>query len=736
MSIRSLVASYTQIKDTPQGFGVAGRAGLGIVVAVVTALLLTLAFGAGQPLLGHVPAAAGDSLVRQILAQVSEDSIRTTIQRLQDFNTRYSYAPGCSLAAEYILRRFLEAGIEAEYHRYEIPACAGDLCVLPGGEVWLVDTLGTMLRSRDRGTTWKEQLGLAYCHLFGLCFSDSAQGWAVGRSVFGGDAVILHSSDRGMNWAVQVGFERARLNRIAFLYQSHGWAAGSRNDSGFVVRTTDCGQTWSGRTTGTRGELRDVCFVDCAKGWAVGWEPDAKQALVQHTTDGGATWITQLRFAGRLGAVSFTAACAGWVVGGDTAGRPLAFHTSDAGLSWTDRSPTSGFTLRDAGFLDAGRGWCAGDSGFVFYTADTGRSWSWRRLGHRGLVALAVSDSLTLWLAGERDTVLVTTNRGASWSGCSPRSSYVWSNVLGRIDGTVSPDTIWMASAHYDSYSTDPCRLAPGADDDASGTAALVELARVLGPHRFRSSILLAAFSGEEQNFIGSGEYVRHILPTRPNIAGLLNLDMIGYRDRDWAIDVIADSSSESLADSVLALAAQYVPMLSVQKVVDPRMRYWDTNAFWDAGYRAVTLMEREFNPGYHTPGDTLGLLTMPFATDVTKSAAAVLATFARCVPGGVVEEGFTPYALRHTLEIRPNPFRNSVVLRTVCGMERSASLRIYDAEGRLVRSLLPSGMEGETDGVVWDCRDGRGRAVAEGVYFCRLVAAEQCLTKKLVLQR
>jgi photosystem II stability/assembly factor-like uncharacterized protein len=264
--------------------------------------LLALLLAASQS--GEPGVPVSDSIIREIVAEVSADSIRATIQALQSFVTRYSYAPGCSLAGDYVRERFDEAGLETEFHRYQVPALAADLCVLSdGGRGWMVDTLGTALYTNDGGESWVEQLGLDYHHLFGLCFPDSTHGWASGSAVFSGSAVILHTSDGGANWAVQTSFPEARLNKVVFLNRDRGWACGSSRDSAFVVRTTDRGRTWSARTLGVPGELRDLCFTDNSRGWAVGGEPFPPGAVVLRSGDGGVSWEVQLRTEGWFNAV-------------------------------------------------------------------------------------------------------------------------------------------------------------------------------------------------------------------------------------------------------------------------------------------------------------------------------------------------------------------------------------------------------------------------------------------------
>ena len=80
-------------------------------------------------------------------------------------------------------------------------------------------------------------------------------------------------------------------------------------------------------------------------------------------------------------------------------------------------------------------------------------------------------------------------------------------NVVATIKGTSDPDRIYIATGHYDSVNGDQKDIAgpaPGADDDASGTAVIMELARVLSQHPAKATIVLAAVSGEEQGLYGS----------------------------------------------------------------------------------------------------------------------------------------------------------------------------------------------------------------------------------------
>src|SRR5690606_21270242 len=97
-------------------------------------------------------------------------------------------------------------------------------------------------------------------------------------------------------------------------------------------------------------------------------------------------------------------------------------------------------------------------------------------------------------------------------------------NVIARLAGTTDADLVYVASSHFDSV-----RGGPGADDNSSGTTALLEAARVMATRPQPATIEFAFFTGEEAGLLGSREYVRRAVADGKRIVGALNNDMIGY---------------------------------------------------------------------------------------------------------------------------------------------------------------------------------------------------------------
>jgi hypothetical protein len=203
-------------------------------------------------------------------------------------------------------------------------------------------------------------------------------------------------------------------------------------------------------------------------------------------------------------------------------------------------------------------------------------------------------------------------------------------NVWAVIPGLTEPGQKVVVVAHYDSTSDQPRVLAPGADDNASGTAAVLELARLLAEERFDFSIVLLCVSAEEWGLFGSRDYAVQARERGDDIVGAISLDMISYPDpAGYVVDLYGNSASEWLVDRFIA-AAQPRARLRLDKVINPSMVYSDHAPFWEQGYPALCANEDSASPYYHTTGDTLATLDMDFAVEATRAAVAATADLAQ----------------------------------------------------------------------------------------------------------
>ncbi len=207
-------------------------------------------------------------------------------------------------------------------------------------------------------------------------------------------------------------------------------------------------------------------------------------------------------------------------------------------------------------------------------------------------------------------------------------------NVVAFHRGRNLAEDTLLLTAHYDSTSGKPLERAPGADDNASGTAAILEAARVLSRHPYDISLRFVLFSAEEWGLYGSEHHAYEAYRRSERILGVLNFDMVGYVDRaPEDLDLIVDDSSLWLAERFSWAAALYtsLPLVTYK---DSTLQWSDHAPFWDYGYSALCGIEdvEPSNPNYHEVGDLSGTLDFSFLTESVRALVAVAAEMAQPV--------------------------------------------------------------------------------------------------------
>ncbi len=204
-------------------------------------------------------------------------------------------------------------------------------------------------------------------------------------------------------------------------------------------------------------------------------------------------------------------------------------------------------------------------------------------------------------------------------------------NVYGILIGTEFPNQSWMICAHYDDMPSGS--VAPGADDNASGTAAVIEAARILSQQSFPYSIIFALWDEEEQGLVGSNYYANLASSNGDSILGVINLDMIAWdsNNNDVAeIHARSVGNSYDIKDKMVEVNSVYNLNLVLQ-IDDPGSTASDHASFWSNGYGAILLIEdfQDFNAYYHTTNDLVVHFNQPYYHLMSKLAIGTLATFA-----------------------------------------------------------------------------------------------------------
>jgi len=221
------------------------------------------------------------------------------------------------------------------------------------------------------------------------------------------------------------------------------------------------------------------------------------------------------------------------------------------------------------------------------------------------------------------------------------------SNIIAELPGTTHPEEIVLVAAHYDAFYA-------GADDNTSGVAAMMEMARVLSGHRFERTVRFVGFDVEELRMLGSDAYSKQ-LPEQERLVATVVLDAIGYYDtrpgsqmsipglpaptQGDFLAVIHNEPSNSLAADVYALNQA----LNLAKVVtlgaagdgfapalEPLLRS-DHNSFWLRDRQALFFTDTAAfrNPNYHQPTDTVDTLNPELFRKTVQITAASIAYWA-----------------------------------------------------------------------------------------------------------
>ena len=295
-------------------------------------------------------------------------------------------------------------------------------------------------------------------------------------------------------------------------------------------------------------------------------------------------------------------------------------------------------------------------------------------------------------------------------------------NVLAVLPGTKMPETQVFVSAHYDSLNlgnrpanTDAARLpqltpadfeknanlpAPGACDDASGTAAVMELARVMSQYEFDKTLVFVSFAGEEQGLVGSTLESAKLKKDGQVIEAVLNNDIIGTdhsgsgRFGNGAVNIYSDDRMDSLNQQlsryVKEIGERYLPAFEVNTIFaqDRLGRGGDHTPFQLEGFAAVRVSTpNEIYANQHHDTDLLENMSVPYTARVARLNAAVAASLALAPKPPLVLRMPRPSA-NSSLTARPAPPRPTPMISRGSG---------YDA----VLEWKPDGREDDIQGYV-----------------------------------
>jgi Zn-dependent M28 family amino/carboxypeptidase len=253
-------------------------------------------------------------------------------------------------------------------------------------------------------------------------------------------------------------------------------------------------------------------------------------------------------------------------------------------------------------------------------------------------------------------------------------------NVVMYKPGTINAKKAYILSAHYDCVGSSSSPF-QGADDNASGAAAILEAARVLQNTTFPYTIILAFWDEEEIGLKGSEAFA----PDGPigfwDVQGVINLDMIGYdgnQDSLGLIHTFPVGNSLSLADKLVDINQKYAIGLKT-RIKNPGETATDHQSFWVKGATAIGLTEDydfDFSPHWHQLSDSIENMHLPYFTQMSTLAIATICELSKT--GSVVgNKEIEPI----NIQLYPNPTSEKFTIQLSKSVS-TAQVELYNSIG------------------------------------------------------
>ena len=212
-------------------------------------------------------------------------------------------------------------------------------------------------------------------------------------------------------------------------------------------------------------------------------------------------------------------------------------------------------------------------------------------------------------------------------------------NIVATYKGKTNPDSIYIICAHYDAVA-DYC-----ADDNASGSAAILEAARIMSQYCFTNTIKFAFWDEEELGLIGSKYYADTAFAHGDRIMGVYNIDMMGYdgdSNKVFDIHTNADPENQVLKDTVLHVL-KLLQLDLVPNVINPGTNRSDHASFWKHDYPAIFCGESfiggDPNPSFHSNKDRIDLFDLHYYHKLAQLAVGTIVELAGVIPTAIEED-------------------------------------------------------------------------------------------------
>jgi hypothetical protein len=204
-------------------------------------------------------------------------------------------------------------------------------------------------------------------------------------------------------------------------------------------------------------------------------------------------------------------------------------------------------------------------------------------------------------------------------------------NVIATLAGTGDPDSVCIIGGHYDNNlkTGDPFSIIPGANDNASGVAAALELARVMKKNNYSplNTIEFIAFGSEELGLYGSSAYASYSNQQSKVIKMMLNNDMIAFQpgtnQSEWIVNIMDYDNSHTLRTEAELMCTKFTVLR--YKNDNTYNKQSDSYPFFTNGYKSLFFFSNYIDPNYHTLNDLAVSCNFDYCSEIVKICCAML---------------------------------------------------------------------------------------------------------------
>ena len=265
-------------------------------------------------------------------------------------------------------------------------------------------------------------------------------------------------------------------------------------------------------------------------------------------------------------------------------------------------------------------------------------------------------------------------------------------NVVADKKGIYNPDTFFVVGAHYDSYASYDTLTyfnnSPGADDNASSVAAILEIARMFQKYNIQpiKTLRIELYAAEELGLHGSNYAIQQShYRYNEHIAAMMNLDMIGYNPdtiNSDSVKLVYYDNSQEFTDFCKQTTLNYTSL--IPNTTTEFQQNSDSWSYYSWGRKAIFLQESQMHPFYHTHNDlstTLNYNYMKKITQLAFSIAYLASTTNQYYPISIKEIIFQP---QFTLQLNTNPVKDKIQFTYTSTNSQDTRFQIINQMGKI----------------------------------------------------